>query len=227
MARFGGADALFGLDGMGADRAPQTEPDSDDESDGFDLDRDALQDPGSTPDPKPSEGKGSMPAEVPPGLTGMDPKMLEDMMEMFGGMGADRLGPGGMPDPATVRRMMQRPEFKEMMAKFGGGDLPDMGMPGLGMPSRGGDSRASARRERLKERLRQRKGGGEFDIPEATVRPNLQKANTQALAGATEDDDDWLAGVQRPAGASKAGSGKGGAGGGKNKKGKKKGGKKK
>jgi len=172
MARFGSADALFGLDGMGADPVRTQEPDSDDEDGGFDLDRDALPEPGLEPKPTPPTSGSSLPAGLPAGLDGMDPKMLEDMMEMFGGMGGGmgggEMGSGKMPDPATMRRMMQRPEFQEMMAQFGGADLPGMDLPNAGLPGRGGDSRASAQRERLKERLRQRKAGGDFDIPEAT-----------------------------------------------------------
>lgn len=95
------------------------------------------------------------------------------------------------------------------MGGMGGGD-------GYGLPEMS-TVRPTSQREKLQEKLRQRREAGAVNIPE--VKSSGAKGTSAIAASEPEDDDDWLADVALPGAASGSSKKKGG--------GKKKGSKKK
>jgi hypothetical protein len=124
---------------------------------------------------------------------------------------------GGIPDPVKLTRLLtQNPALKKMVEQFAPGmglEMPNMGdMGGGGGPA---NARARSQREKLQERLRQKREAGEVNIPE--VKASGKDKSAMSAIAASEEDDDW--GIPATTSTSSGGS--------KKKNNKKKGGKKK
>lgn len=116
----------------------------------------------------------------------LDPKVLEQLMGLMS---------GGMPDPNKLKKLMtQNPALQKMMAQFApqmGMDMPGADGSGGGGGGGGGNRGGRSQKERLQERLRQKRDAGEVNIPEVKSGSSSKTSTITNTVEGDPDDDDW------------------------------------